>query len=119
MKKILASQHFIFLANICKRALSHCLLLICADMTSSLLRLARLTQPDFKALARSRGRAQLLTIPYSHFCEFGAWSLEAAKVPFDELAYGPGGNVLPLMRLRLGDGEKHVASTSAVAKPSR
>ena len=85
-----------------------------------LQRLARLTQPDFKVLAASRGKAQLLTIPYSHFCEFGAWALHAARIPFEEQAFGPGGHVLPLLRLRLGDGEqRHISSTSAVAKPSR
>ena len=94
-----------------------------ANPTSScvlymLVRLARLTQPNFKALAASRGRAQLLTIPYSHFCEFGAWSLRAASVPFDEHGFGPGGNVLPLVRLRLGDSERHVSTTSAVSMPS-
>ena len=69
-------------------------------MTSSILRLARLTQPDYKALAKARGRAQLLTIPYSHYCEFGKWALQASGAAFDEQAFGPGGNVLPLLRLR-------------------
>ena len=85
---------------------------------ATLIKLARLTQPDFKGLAASRARAQLLTIPYSHYCELGAWALQAAKVPFDEHAYGPGGNVLPLLRLRVGGGEKLLSSTSQVSKPS-
>ena len=33
----------------------------------ALLSLARWTQPNYARLASNRGRAQLLTIPYSHF----------------------------------------------------
>ena len=83
-----------------------------------LLRIARLTQPDYQNLAATSKRAQLLTIPYSSFCDLGAWALKAAGIPYTEHAFAPGGNVLPLVRLRLGGSDKHVSKTSAVSKPS-
>ena len=79
-----------------------------------LLRLARWTQPDFCNLAADRGRAQLLTIPYSHFCELGAWSLRAASIQFDEHAFAPGLHVLPMLSLRVAGAEKRLSSSSAV-----
>eukprot|EP00438_Fugacium_kawagutii_P016443 Skav207233 [mRNA] locus=scaffold523:40334:45160:+ [translate_table: standard] len=33
---------------------------------------------------------QLYTIPFSHYCELGRWSLQEAKVPFVEYPYLPG-----------------------------
>ena len=83
-----------------------------------LLRVARLTQPDFQAIAARSSRPQLLTIPYSSYCDLGAWSLRAAAIPYSEHTFGPGGNILPLVRLRLGGSERHLSKTSAVSKPS-
>jgi len=41
-----------------------------------MLTVARWTQPDYVERARSSGRAQLLTIPYSHYVELARWTLE-------------------------------------------
>ena len=80
---------------------------------SQLVRLARWTQPNYTKLAASRGRAQLLTLPYSHFCELGSWSLQCAGIPFDEHAFGPGQHILPLLSLRVAGEQRHLATTSA------
>ena len=82
-------------------------------MANHLIKLARWTQPNYPALAASRGRAQLLTMPYSHFCELGCWSLQLAKIPFDEHKLGPGSHVLPMLSLRVAGAQRHLASTSA------
>lgn len=80
----------------------------------ALLSLARWTQPKFVDIAAARGRAQLLTIPYSHFCELGKWSLNAARVSFDEQPFAPGLHILPLLSLRLSGPTRHVSRSSAV-----
>ena len=41
-----------------------------------MLAIARWTQPDYVERARSSGRAQLLTIPYSHYVELARWTME-------------------------------------------
>jgi hypothetical protein len=41
-----------------------------------MLAIARWTQPDYVEKARSSGRAQLLTIPYSHYVELARWTME-------------------------------------------
>lgn len=80
----------------------------------ALLSLARWTQPSYVKLAATRGRAQLLTIPYSHYCELGKWSLSAANIPYDEQPFAPGMHVLPLLSLRLGGHDRHISHSSAV-----
>ena len=80
----------------------------------ALLALARWTQPNFARMASTRGRAQVLAIPYSHFCELGSWSLDAASIPYDEHAFAPGQNVLPMLSLRVAGPTKFLARTSAV-----
>ena len=49
---------------------------------------------------------ELYTIPFSHFCDLGRWSLQASGVPFVEKAYLPGIHMLfsPTTKLR-GDGQ--------------
>lgn len=80
----------------------------------ALISLARWTQPNLAALAAKCAKPQLLTIPYSHFCELGAWSLRAASIEYDEHAFAPGQHVLPLLALRLAGSSRHLAKTSAV-----
>ena len=61
---------------------------------AALVSIARWTQVDLKALAASTQRAQLLTIPYSHYCELARWSLEVAGIDYDEHGYSPGAHVV-------------------------
>ena len=79
-----------------------------------MLRLARWTQHDYQALAKQRSRAQVVTIPYSHFCELGNWAMQACRVPCEEHGFAPGAHILPVLALRLGGGAKHLPPSSAV-----
>ena len=79
-----------------------------------LVRLAGGTQPNLFELAQRRGRAQLLTIPYSHFCELAKFSLTAGKVPFDSHDYAPGAHVLPTLAARISGGRKLLPPSSTV-----
>lgn len=84
--------------------------------------IARWTQKNLRKLAADTNAAQLLTVPYSHYCEFARWTLEANGVAYDEHGYPPGGHVLPALSLRLGGNEKHLSNSSkvqAVGKPPR
>ncbi|KAH8091928.1 L-cystine transmembrane transporter [Aureococcus anophagefferens] len=62
---------------------------------SKLVALARWTQRDLIKLAKAENQPQLLTIPYSHYCELAAWSLDRAAKPYREHGYAPGEHVLP------------------------
>lgn len=73
---------------------------------------ARCTQKNLRNTAVETGTAQLLTIPYSHYCEFARWTLVANNVPFKEHGYSPGAHVLPALALRLGGSEKYLAESS-------
>ena len=68
---------------------------------------------------KSKEKTQLLTIPYSHYCEFGRWSLDANKIPYDHHGYAPGGHVLPTLNLRICGETKYFASSSRVTKVSK
>jgi len=81
-----------------------------------MLSFARLTQPDFVERARKSGVAELLTIPYSHYCEMGLWSMQLSGQPVVERAYMPGQHVLAVMSLRVGGAMKFLSSTSFVTK---
>lgn len=72
---------------------------------------AKATQPDLLARAIGTQRPQLVTIPYSNFCELGRWSL-AACGPYDEIASPPGVHVLQTLALRFGNGENHISTSS-------
>lgn len=80
-----------------------------------MLAVAKLTQPDYFKLAASTGRAQLIIIPYSHFCDLSSWALELAGVDHDKHCFAPGAHVFPSLRVRLGGGKRHVSSSSAMA----
>ena len=97
--------------------------------------IAKATQPDLLARAAATHRPQLITIPYSNYCELGRWSLDAASYRcggdgggrgvasnnnYDEMAYPPGAHVLPTLALRLGkNGEKnHISSSSSMMSSS-
>ena len=81
-----------------------------------MLAFARWTQPDFVGRARQTGVAELLTIPYSHYCEMAMWSMQLAGRPLVERAYMPGQHVLALLSLRVGGTTKHLSSSSFVTK---
>ena len=81
---------------------------------SKLVALARWTQRDLIKLAKAENQPQLLTIPYSHYCELAAWSLDRAAKPYREHGYAPGEHVLPSLALRVAGAAKHLSSTSRV-----
>lgn len=81
--------------------------------------LARYTQRDFSARAAESGCVQLLTIPYSHYVDFGRWSLQHSGTPFEEHAYAPGWHVLPTLKVRICGSEKHIAATSSVRRADK
>jgi len=82
--------------------------------------LARLTQPNFIKVATTSGTAQLLTIPYSHYCEFSRWCLTAGgSVTYEEHGYAPGAHVLPTLALRVGGPTKHLSPSSYVQPAPR
>lgn len=83
-------------------------------MAKTLLSIARWTQPSFTTLAARRGRAQLLAIPYSHYCEMASWSLRVANIPTDVHKFAPGQHILPVLSVRLAGPTRHLSSTSAV-----
>ena len=80
----------------------------------ALVALARSTQPNFRQLSQTSNKAQLLTIPYSNFCELGRWYLKAPGTPFDECADAPGAHVLPALSVRLGGKAKNLSTSSFV-----
>ena len=45
---------------------------------------ARWAAKDLAALAARERRPQLLTIPFSHYCENAAWALDRARVDYRE-----------------------------------
>jgi glutathione S-transferase len=77
--------------------------------------IARLTQTDFKKVAKRTNVPQLITIPYSHFVELGRWSLQIKGKPFVENGYAPGQHVLPVVATRLGSG-KYLSKSSYVER---
>lgn len=81
-----------------------------------LLTLARWTQPNFVDRAVKNKRAELLTIPYSHYCETAAWSLQLARIPFVERDFMPGEHVLPLLALRVTGDSKFISKSSFVTR---
>ena len=90
--------------------------------------IARATQPDLLARAVATHRPQLITIPYSNYCELARWSLDAAyggrdggvesndNHHYDEMAYPPGAHVLPTLAMRVGKngGRDHISSSSSM-----
>ena len=81
-----------------------------------MIALARLTQPDFRSRAMITQTAELLTIPYSHYCEMASWSLLLGKKSFVERGYMPGEHVLPLLSLRVAGQRKFISNSSFVTK---
>ena len=54
---------------------------------------AKLTQPDLLARAARTGRAQLVIIPYSHYCELAVWALSRPSSAIKDAevhAFAPG-----------------------------
>ena len=84
--------------------------------STAMIALARLTQPDFRSRARLSQTAELLTIPYSHYCEMASWSLQLGNKKFVERGYMPGEHVLPLLSLRVAGSQKFLSSSSFVTK---
>lgn len=76
--------------------------------------LFKMVVPSYGKLAAKNKRAQLLTIPYSHYCELGAWALKAAGDQFDEHPYPPGLHVPPTLVARLGGSVRALSTSSAV-----
>ena len=86
-------------------------------MSQRLLSLARWTQRDLLRLAAQEQRPQLLTIPYSHYCELASWALDlggGGRSGYREHGFAPGEHVLPALRLRVAG-----ATPPVLAKTSR
>ena len=77
---------------------------------------------DFPADARRSGRAQLVTISYSHYNELARWALEAdGATQYVEHGYAPGQHALAALSIRVPSaGARHLAASSSMtgAKPS-
>ncbi|KAL1520949.1 hypothetical protein AB1Y20_022508 [Prymnesium parvum] len=72
--------------------------------------IARWTQPDLLARARTDRIPQLVLIPYSNYCELARRSL-AACGEFAEISRPPLLHILPTLALRFGSGT-HVSTSS-------
>lgn len=67
---------------------------------------AKLTQPDLLARAARTGRAQLVIIPYSHYCELAVWALSRPSSAIKDAevhAFAPGQHILPVLRNRVAN----------------
>jgi hypothetical protein len=85
-----------------------------------ILLIAQWTQPNFFARAKDTGKAQFLTISYSHYAEFARWCLFLGKkVPFEESSYAPGQHVLPVLNFRVNGPAKVISTSSATADLNR
>lgn len=88
-------------------------------MNAMLSLIARWTQEDFIAKAQKTGKAQLMTIPYSHYVELARWSWLLSNKSFEENWYMPGQHILPMLSLRVCGSKEHLSSTSFVFKAGR
>lgn len=79
-----------------------------------MLLLAKLTQTDYINRAKTSGVAQFLTIPFSHYVEFGRWCLDSSGMTYEEIAFAPVAHVLPLLKLRVSGTDKHLSNSSYV-----
>ena len=55
-------------------------------------------------------RPHLVTIPYSHYCEFSRWSLEYAGIDFTEVQYSPGYHAKVVGKLRANKADRSDSS---------
>lgn len=74
---------------------------------------------DFIKQAKQTGKAQLLTIPYSHYVELARWSWLLTNKSVEESWYMPGQHILPMLSLRVAGTKQHLSSTSFVTKSGR
>jgi len=81
-----------------------------------MIKVAKFTSPNYIALAKKTNKAQIITIDYSHFCEFAIWALQAQKVPLIESGFAPGQHILPTLSVRVGGNEHHISSSSRTAQ---
>lgn len=81
--------------------------------------IAQWTQKDYLDVAARSGRPQLLTIPYSHFCELAQWSLDLGGVDYEHRAFLPGQHILPVLKVRIGSEDSwDVAEVLAKFEPA-
>jgi len=57
--------------------------------------------------------AELITIPFSHYCEKARWALDRAGVEYEERRYLPGFHVRPARRAARGRGRADAHSSAA------
>ena len=83
--------------------------------------IARCTQPNLAVRAERTGRAQLLEIPYSHFCELAKWSCRDINLPHDIHSFAPGAHILPTLALRVGSssGERYISRSSSMMSSTK
>jgi hypothetical protein len=76
---------------------------------------AKLSCENFFTTAQRKTKPQLLTIPYSHYVEFARWSLQSAKIEFDEVGFAPVQHVFPILNARVNgnNGKKFLLADSS------
>jgi glutathione S-transferase len=79
-----------------------------------ILSIAKWTQRDFTRDAAISGKAQLLTISYSHYCEMARLGLDLMEMEYEEHGYAAGQHVLPLLKARVCGQEKIISTSSNV-----
>lgn len=74
--------------------------------------MAKTLTPNYFKLAKDQQSIQLVTISFSHYCELAVWSLEKGGKKLVEHDYAPGQHVLPALRIRVYDKERHLSKSS-------
>mmetsp|Transcript_49889 Transcript_49889/g.124502 ORF Transcript_49889/g.124502 Transcript_49889/m.124502 type:complete len:320 (-) Transcript_49889:302-1261(-) len=81
-----------------------------------IVNVAKWTQPDYVKKAKQSNKLQMISISYSHYCEFARFALLAAKVDFEELQCIPGQHILPTLALRFSGETPAVSESAAMHK---
>uniref|UniRef100_A0A7S0VQZ4 GST C-terminal domain-containing protein n=1 Tax=Hemiselmis tepida TaxID=464990 RepID=A0A7S0VQZ4_9CRYP len=81
-----------------------------------IVNVAKWTQTDFRKKARSSNKLQMISISYSHYCEFARFALLVDKVEFEELKCAPGQHILPTLALRYGGETPAISESAAMYK---
>lgn len=74
--------------------------------------MARNFTPNYYQLAKDQQSIHMVTICFSHYCELAVWALEKGGHKVIEHDYAPGQHVLPALRIRVCNGEKHFSQSS-------
>mmetsp|Transcript_62655 Transcript_62655/g.154020 ORF Transcript_62655/g.154020 Transcript_62655/m.154020 type:complete len:310 (-) Transcript_62655:360-1289(-) len=84
-------------------------------MPSFIVTLAKWTQPNACKIAAQTGVPQMISIKYSHYCEFARFCLLLSNTKVQEALVFPGQHILPVLALRLGGGGGKPAISNSAA----